>query len=195
VPFSKIIDGKSEIFVKDNLDIHGINNSFIACSKGNHVLKEVIRLCVDNVKQKKQGLRLFEITGPQLLEIAFKNIYQSYENANGLNHKMIQHHSTQQDIGLYIHNEKGDKIVKYRGFDKHYSWSYGGNDSNTYYANLYSKNIIYSDERWVAIANMYRKYLLREPDYAGILTYYLNGMNLHDIEYSICNSPEYKLKN
>lgn len=201
VPFDEIIGTHKEVFLKDKTDIHGINNSFIACASGNKVLCEAIKLCVENVHTKNMSLRIFEITGPQLLENAFRKTYKVESDdaflplgTHSLILKMIDHNQSQPDKDVSIYDMSDRGIIKYRSFVNHYKWTYNGQYDDLHYSRLYQKGLIYVDQKWKDITELYRKHLFREPDFEGICNYYQQVDSIEEIEKSIISSDEYKSK-
>lgn len=200
VPFDEIIQGHTEFFLKDKSDLVGVNNSFIGCKKENKILFEAIQLCVQNVAQKNKVLKIFEITGPQLLEKAFRIAYRIEPNyiltlgLYSLIYKIIDHNLSNPDKDEGIYDMNGKQVIKYRGLSNHYNWMYDGQFNQLHYSSLYNKGLIYADQRWKDITELYRKHLLREPDFGGILTYHQFWGSVQDIEKSIMSSDEYKSK-
>jgi mannosyltransferase OCH1-like enzyme len=199
VPFDEIIGIHKELFLKDKTDNHGINNSFIACTSGNKVLCEAIKLCVENVHSKNMGLRIFEITGPQLLDTAFRKVYEVKSEhtfiplgLHSLILKVIDHNLSQPDKDVAIYDMSDKKIIKYRSFVNHYKWTYNGQYDDLHYSSLYNRGLIYADQKWKDITELYRKHLLREPDFAGLSNYYQRVDSIAEIERSILSSDEYK---
>jgi mannosyltransferase OCH1-like enzyme len=197
--YDDVILDYPELFLRDKTLEYGINNSFMACIKGNKVVEEAIKMCIYNVKNKVSNLAMFEITGTVLLERAYKNVYEIKDNyvLAGTNTVLLQltdETPTYPDKNLFIVDMKGNKIVKYRSLADHYKHLYG--DYRWHYSNLYYQRLIYKDERMKEINDLYNKHLLRNADTDGLITYWRSGMSIQDIETSILGSTDYQnLKN
>jgi mannosyltransferase OCH1-like enzyme len=193
--YDKIIGGKNELFLRDKNFYYGINNSFIACKKNNAVLKEAIKLCIENVKNNAPNLRIFDVTGPQLLERAYKNVYEINDDyvkfgTLSVNLTIIEANPLMPDKELYIVNENNERVISYRSLNNHYEYVYG--NKRWHYSHLFNEGLIYKNERWLEIENLYKTLLLRNPDMEGIYHYYKSGLAVADISEIISNSPEFK---
>lgn len=195
-PYDYIINDNKEIFLKDKKDEWGINNSFIACCKNNEVLKKAIEFCIFNVENYVRDLRVYDVTGPTLLESAFRNIYKINDSINlkmgmySLKYNMIYYDDNNFDNGVGIFNQNSEEVIKYRHFNNHYDMLYGVNRSILHYGNLFDKGIIYKDDKWESIKKLYRKLLHRKADIGGLINYY-SYETLRDIKLSILKSEEY----
>jgi mannosyltransferase OCH1-like enzyme len=197
IPYDEIINSEKEIFVKDSLDEYGINNSFIVCCKNNKVLQKAIELCVNNVENKRYDLRFLEITGPQLLENSYREIYNIDTNIRHINmgmtsikHKLIDHDYSNRGKILGIMNENNEEIIKYRAIENHYSRLYNDNYNMLHYSNLFNDKLVYADEKFFSIKKLYRDLLKREADISGLIHYY-KCCSLENIELTIKESEEY----
>lgn len=196
--YDYIINNDKEIFLKDKKDECGINNSFIACCKNNEVLKTAIEFCIYNVENFVRDLRVYDVTGPQLLERAFRKIYKIDNSITlkigmySLNYNLIDYDYSCEDRLLGILNQKGEEVIKYRHFNNHYDMLYGVDKSVLYYADLFPKKIIYKDDKWEGIKQLYQKLLRREADLRGLVDYY-SCETLRDVKLSILKSEEYNI--
>lgn len=196
IPYDDIIQSEKEIFVKDKIDEYGINNSFIVCSKNNEVLKRAIELCIHNVENKRYDLRFLEITGPQLLERSYRDVYNISPNVKyiemgmpSIKHRLIDHDYSREDTIIGIINENNEEVVKVRGIQNHYTTLYG-DFASLHYSVLYNDKLVYVNEKINIIKKLYRKLLHREADILGLINYY-RCCSLKDIKLSILQSQEY----
>jgi mannosyltransferase OCH1-like enzyme len=197
IPYDDIIQDEKEIFVKDKLDEYGINNSFMICSKNNEVLKRAIEFCIYNVENKRYDLRFLEITGPQLLERAYRDVHNISSNIQyiemgmpSIKHRLIDHDYSKEDTIVGIVNENNEEVVKVRGIQNHYSLLYK-NFETLHYSGLYNDKLVYVNEKINNIKNLYRKLLHREADILGLINYY-KCCSIKDIKLSILKSQEYR---
>ena len=197
IPYNDIIKSEKEIFVKDKLDEYGINNSFIACCKKNKVLKKALELCINNVENKRYDLRFLEITGPQLFENSYREVYNVDTSIQyiemgmpSIKLRLIDHDYSRVDTILGIMNENNQEVIKYRSIENHYSTLYNNNFDIIHYSNLYKDKIIYADEKINSIKKLYIDLLKREADLGGLINYY-KSCSLENIELSIKESDEY----
>jgi hypothetical protein len=197
IPYDEIIKSEKEIFVKDSLDEYGINNSFIVCCKNNKVLKKAIELCINNIENKRYDLRFLEITGPQLLENSYRQIYNVDTSIRHINmgmtsikHKLIDHDNSNRGKILGIMNENNEEVIKYRAIENHYSRLYDDNYNMLHYSNLFNDKLVYVDEKIISIKKLYRDLLKREADISGLIHYY-KRFSLENIELAIKESEEY----
>lgn len=197
LPYDDIIQSEKEIFVKDKLDEYGINNSFIVCSKNNEVLKRAIELCIHNVENKRYDLRFLDITGPQLLERSYRDVYNISPNVKyiemgmpSIKHRLIDHDYSREDTVIGIMNENNEEVVKVRGIQNHYTTLY--DDYNTlHYSTLYNHKLVYVNEKINIVKKLYRKLLHREADILGLINY-CKCCSIKDIKLSILQSQEYR---
>lgn len=194
--YDYIINGEKEVFIKDKSDLCGINNSFMACMKGNEVLKCHIELTIDNIKNERKGLRIFEVTGPQLLEIAYRKVYNISDEiiplptiSNSLKLTMKDYDLYNEDTIVFMLNEKGEKVIQVRAIHNHYSLNYG--DKSLRYDHLFNNGLLYKDQRWYEIEKLYNDLLLRKPDLFGISHYYISHLDINQISSIFSNSEEY----
>lgn len=198
--YDYIINNEKEVFLKDKCDLHGLNNSFIACMKGNKVLKCNIDLSIDNIKSERRDIRIFQITGPQLLEIAYRKAYDIGDEVkmqlplpimfNTVKLVVKDYDPANEDTTLFILNENQEELIAYRAIHNHYNLIYG--DKNLRYNYLYDQNILYKNERWYQIEKLYDDLLLRKADLSGMVSYYMSNQDINQISSLIQNSEEYK---
>jgi hypothetical protein len=199
VPYNDIVSGHTELFLKDKREDIGLNNSFLACCKGNPVLREAINLCKINYFNRASNLNIFDYTGPKLLERAFCKVYGiefSYGHSvplgtQSLRLVIVEYNPQNVDIDLWVHNERGEPVIQYRASKNHYALLYQEGRSVAHYSVLCGKNLVYEDERWKAIKDLYLTHLLRYPDIGGMCNYYFSGFSIEFIEQSILDSAEY----
>lgn len=197
IPYNEIIKSEKEIFVKDKLDEYGLNNSFIVCCKNNKVLKKAIESCIYNIENKRYDIKFLEITGPQLFQNAYREIYNIDPNIQyiemgmpSIKHRLIDHDYSRVDTILGIMNENNQEVIKYRAIENHYSRLYNNNFDIIHYSNLYRNKLVYADEKINSIKKLYRDLLNREADIEGLINYY-KCCSLENIELSIKESDEY----
>jgi mannosyltransferase OCH1-like enzyme len=195
IKFDDIIKSEKEIFVKDKLDEYGINNSFIATCKNNKVLGKAIDYCIENIENETYDLKLLEITGSQLLEKCYKEIYGIDSNVKyiemgmpSIKYKLMDYSGENKILGIV--NENNEEIIKYKPIKNHYLTLYGDNFDSLHHSNLYVNKLVYADEKIDYIKKLYRQLLGRECDISGLINYHTHHLT-EDIESYILQSEEY----
>jgi hypothetical protein len=199
IKYDNILKNEKELFLKDKINENGINNSFIACCSDNKVIKEAIEICIENVLSNKiEGMRMYEFTGPQVLEKAFRKIYNIQDDIQFLqvgthSIKIYLHDKNLQNIDreLVIIDEDGKEIVLYRSLQmRHYELLYDHFNTKNY-PKFYEDGLIYKNSRWLRIEYLFKSILLRSASIDQIHNYYISNLYLDQIRDEFLNSEEY----
>ena len=97
-----------------------------------------------------------------------------------------------------ILNKDYESVIKMWALDDYYQIMYNEkyfiNDFTiTHYKNLWSNKVVFKNNRWNEIENLYKEILLRKPDLNGLYNYFISNMNIEDIKVSIQKSEEYSI--
>jgi GTP:adenosylcobinamide-phosphate guanylyltransferase len=188
VDYNYIIKDKKDIFVKDIVEnehmFSGIYNAFMCSTPKNTIFKNALSISVDVIKNKKKYRHPLDYTGCMILHKS----YELERNLNDLEYQYIHFHSDNTGIVVDIKTDK--KIINCRS-KNHYSILYNDNKS-THYRNLVIENLLYKDDRWDTIDQIYLETLKRKGDLEGLVYHYLSRKSYNDIKRRLYKSDEFR---
>lgn len=217
VSYDEIIGDSTEIYSKDcTIDgwQYGIYNAFICSTSDTKILNKIVELILQNVENNSYGRNCLDITSCQVLANAYNSL-RNYENYKfievgdivKLRHDFIDKNEPEKlytynynlKLDEYLSNEKGDFVVKCRDIPNYYDITYSSNYQkdrpSTHYSSLYDNKMVFKDDRWMAIENLYKKVLNKTYDLEEIYNYYTSEYGIIEIEIIISQSKDLKTSN
>ena len=198
ISYDKIVKDYNEIYIKNYYDEDGIYNAFMATYQNSKVLNKVIELSIKNIENEDYGKSNMDIVSCNVLRIAHNIVNGKNELDNIEINKNMWFYEEYCGVmkSWIILNKDYESVIKMWALDDYYQIMYNEkyfiNDYPiTHYKNLWSNKVVFKNNRWNEIENLYKEILLRKPDLNGLYNYFISNMNIEDIKVSIQKSEEY----
>jgi hypothetical protein len=192
IPLDDIIKDYKEILAKDTDAPDGLCTGFMASVKETSLLQKGIENCVYNAQNNILGENPLYVSGPSMMSKVYKKLYNIDAIPVGKITDDMYIYNMADQIHIYDGGKYDLPIVKIRA-DDHYSIIYKDKKNTLYYPSLWQNKMVYKDDRFFEIENLYLAILLRKADLEGVCNYYKSNLTIQDIELNIKQSDEYKI--
>jgi hypothetical protein len=200
IPLKDIIKSYKEVYVRDRLPMPIVYNAFICTLKQSKILEKCIEKCINNIESNDYGYDALCVTSPIILgetfaEIGIEGLFVDGKIEIGKINDSLFVYSFEFGDDEYFKDPENNELVVKNKVDNHYNIVYKDKKNKLHYSSLWQNKIVFKDERFIAIENLYLTILKRKADLEGVCNYYKSNSTILDIELNLKLSDEYKILN
>jgi mannosyltransferase OCH1-like enzyme len=192
IPLDDIIKSYKEVYVRDRLSMPIIYNAFISTIKQSKILEKCIAKCIKNIENNDYGYDSLCVTSPIILgetfaEIEIQGLFVDGKIQLGrINDNLFVYSFENGDNEFFKNPENGQFVVKNK-IDNHYNIVYKDKVNTLYYPRLWENRIVFRDERFIEIENIYKEVTKNKIDLGLVVFLYTFNIEKSEIKNIIIN--------